>query len=77
MSGIGGGLHDDDRPPYEAVAAEVHGKWREWAFWLSMALGLWSSYQGMPIVAFWFTIILIAFPALAFVLTIGVKEYRT
>lgn len=73
---IGGGLHDDDRPPTEAVVAQVHGVWREWLFWAAMAIGLWGSFQGQPMTAFWFSIVMIGLPALVFVLLIGLKEYR-
>lgn len=59
MSGIGGGLHDDDRPPAVVMTErEIHAKWREWAFWIVMAIGLWASFQGQPMTAFWFCVVL-------------------
>ena len=52
-------LHDDDRPPPEAAAAEVHAKWREWAFWGAMAIGLWAAFQGQSTTAFWFSMVIL------------------
>jgi hypothetical protein len=66
---IGGGLYDRDPEPdrHKIVPpARIKAAQREWGFWFAMVIGVWASFQGQAVLAFFFVVAAVLVPSCVF-----------